>query len=447
LKSYLLRGGAWAFFGKLATAFFGLLLAGFLARLLSPAEMGLYFLAFNLATFFSILGRGGLENTLLRFIAQANRPEHGTRLRSILKKGLILSAVGAAAAGLLAAIVAPLLGEHIFESDGLVAIAWLVGGWAALLAVQFVFAEIFRGFQEIGNSVWFGGLFTGLVTVSMLSMATLLGFTLELKQVLLLILLSLLTSNGVALIRQHRRLQTLPLDGAVTTGYGELLVHSWPLFVNAVTLFLLSQSDLWLLGAYASEQEVAIYGAATRLVMLTAMSLAIVNMVVPPLIARMHAQNDLVRLEKLLRTVATLAAIPALTVLGVFMLFAAPIMEMVYGQYYRAGATVLLILCAGQVVNVLVGSCGYVLIMTGHRKTVMVISIVSAALAIVLGMHFLQTHGLIGLACAYAIAVMMQQLGMWLFARIHSGLWTHAGFIYLQPSSLSKFYQSQPRGD
>ncbi|HEB68386.1 MAG TPA: hypothetical protein ENI88_02065 [Desulfobulbus sp.] len=62
---------------------------------------------------------------------------------------------------------------------------------------------------------------------------------------------------------------------------------------TALHSFYCHKSDLWILGAYASEQEIAIYGAAVRLVMLAAMSLAMVNMVVPPIIASMHAQNDL----------------------------------------------------------------------------------------------------------------------------------------------------------
>ena len=432
LKSYLLRGGALAFVGKLATAFVGVLLAGLLARLLRPAEMGLYFLSFNLATFFSIIGRGGLENTLLRFIAQANGVGQAARLGSVLRKGLVLTFIGGAIAGLLEALLVPFLDEYLFKSSGLSTIAWILGGWAGLLAIQFVFAEIFRGFQKIGHSVWFGGLFTGVLTVCTLGLAPLLGFKPELKQVLVLILLALLASNGVAMVLHFRKAKALPKAGEGEASYTELLGHSWPLLINAVTLFVLSKSDLWLLGAYGGAQELAIYGAATRLVMLTAMSLAIVNMVVPPIIARMDAQHDLVRLEKVLRTVATIAAIPALAVLAVFMLFAGSIMGLVYGEYYRAGANVLLILCAGQVVNVLVGSCGYVLIMTGHRKTILSISAISAVLAIVLGLYFVQLYGLIGLASAYATATAVQQLAMWICARLQSGMWTHAGLAYLR---------------
>lgn len=431
LKKYLLRGGAWAFFGKLATSLVGLLVVSLLARILSRADMGLYFLAFNLATFFSIFGRGGLENTLLRYLAKANGANQPGEMRAIWRKGWVLTVCVASIAGLSAAIALPSLGESIFGSSRLSALAWLIGGWVTLLAIQGVAAEIFRGMQEIACSVWFGGLTAGMLTVALLAAAMGLGTALDLSAVILLILCALSFNAVVAFLAQCRKMKALPEAAQSKTGYGELLGHSWPLLINAVTLFLLSQSDLWLVGTYASKEAVAVYGAAARLVMLTAISLNIVNMVVPPLIATMHVQNDLARLERLLRSVATLAAIPALTILTMFMLFAAPMMELIYGEHYRSGAIVLMILSAGQIANVLTGSCGYVLIMTGHRKTIMAITITSAVFALSVGLYSVQAFGIIGLATAYTIAAVVQQVGMWIYAHHYLGVWTHAGVTYL----------------
>jgi len=431
LKIYLLRGGAWAFFGKLATSFVGLLLVSLLARTLPQEEVGLYFLAFNLATFFSLLGRGGLENTLLRYLAKANGTNQLGEMRAIWRKGWVLILCVASIAGLLAVIVLRVLGGPVFGSFRLGALAWLIGGWGVLLAIQGVAAEIFRGLQKIGHAVWFGGLVTGLLTVALLAAAMGLGTALHLRAVILMILYTLSFNAVVAFLVQYRKMKTLPEAAQEKTSYGELLDHSWPLLVNAVTLFLLSQSDLWLVGAYASKEDVAVYGAAARLVMLAAISLNIVNMVVPPLIAHMHAQNDLASLERLLRSAATLAAIPALSILAMFMLFAAPMMGLIYGEHYRSGAAVLMVLSAGQIANVLTGSCGYVLIMTGHRKTIMAITIMSAMFALSAGLYSVQAFGIAGLATAYTIATVIQQVGMWICAHHYSGVWTHAGVAYI----------------
>lgn len=100
-------------------------------------------------------------------------------------------------------------------------------------------------------------------------------------------------------------------------------------------------------------------------------------------------------------------------------------MEIIYGKYYRTGGSVLLILCIGNVVNMLTGSCGYALVMSGHRKAIMVISIASAILAVCLGIWLVNVHSMNGLASAYAIAVVFQQYAMWVSVRKYLGIWTH----------------------
>ena len=71
--------------------------------------------------------------------------------------------------------------------------------------------------------------------------------------------------------------------------YKDLLCHSWPLWINALTTFILSQSSLWIIGLHYTGINVAGFGAANKLILLTSMSLVTVNMVLPPLIAKYNA--------------------------------------------------------------------------------------------------------------------------------------------------------------
>jgi len=433
LKNYLLRGGAWAFAGKVLTALMGLALAAILARLLSPEEMGVYFLAFNLATFFSILARMGLENTLLRYVSEALGRNQPGRARVVIRKGLLLALVSAV---VVAAVVGAGAGrwaaEYLFHSSLLAAVSGFVALWLVLLAFQFLFGEIFRAFQDIRAAVLFGGLVTAVTTVVFVALFMFVKGQATLRQVLPWVLAAGAVNCGLAvwmLGRKLRRLRPTAHDREATCS--ELVHHSWPLLVNAVTLFVLTQSDLWILGAFRPDSEVAVYGAAARLVLLTGMALAIVNAVVPPLIARLHVQDDRQRLERILRTTATFAAVPAFMVLAVFILFGNWVLGIVFGEYYSSGGTVLMILSVGQAVNVFVGSCGYTLIMTGHRRALMVITIVSAMIALGCSLLLVRIYGVTGVAVGYAFAMVVQQLAMLVVARYRCGVWTHAGLRYL----------------
>ncbi len=112
----------------------------------------------------------------------------------------------------------------------------------------------------------------------------------------------------------------------------EVLEDAIPFLAIALTSFVLLSADIWILGALGSGTDVAVYGAASKLVTFVAMPLLIVNLVLPPIVAEMYAQGQTGRLERTLRTFSTLAGVPSLLVLIVFMLLGGPILGLVYSN-------------------------------------------------------------------------------------------------------------------
>jgi O-antigen/teichoic acid export membrane protein len=110
----------------------------------------------------------------------------------------------------------------------------------------------------------------------------------------------------------------------------EVLSDAIPFLAIALTAFVLLSSDIWILGFF--DEEVAVYSAASKLVTFVAMPLLIVNLVMPPIAAEMYAQGKTTKLERTLRTFSTLAGVPSLLVLTVFMLLGEPILGLVYGK-------------------------------------------------------------------------------------------------------------------
>lgn len=433
IKKYLLKGSAWAFGGRVLTAFIGLLLSALLARMLSPMEMGTYFLAFNVATFLAIFARMGLENTLLRFISESLDRKQYDRVRSLILKGCLLVLLGSVLVG--GAFYAGLgiwLSKNVFHSETLGAIVAFMSAWIALLAFQFLFAEIFRAFQDIRSAVLFGGLVTAIGT----TVTVALYWFLSNERITLNTLLTWVLTVGainivLALLVLHRKVHTLWTPAQQSASYRELVENSWPLLFSTLTFAVMAQSDLWILASFRPEQDVAIYGAAARLVAMTSMVLAIVNAVVPPLIARLNVQKQKERLERILRTTATLAAIPALLGLLVFVFFGKKVLGLLFGDYYSSGAIILAVLSLGQAVSVWVGSCGITLMMTGQQKYLLFISCLSAVVSIVSGLLLVQTHGSIGVAMATTFAMVLQQILMLVFVRYRCGIWTHAGVGFI----------------
>lgn len=437
LRERLLSGGAWALVGRTGAAFSQVAINALLARLLSPQDLGTYFLAFSVISLGSVAGWLGLDQAGVRFVAESLGLGEYRRARQSVGKVVWFGLLGATGVGLAYLLVGDLIGERLFHSPALVAVTGLVAAWMAITSLQSLVASTFRGFHDIRLAAVFGasvsgiGLLPGGLMVLSLGFVLLLEGSSSLALVLLLAILAGITSALTAGLMLHRKTAALPPRGEDDVRASEMLRVAWPLLVTNLTLFAITQVDIWILGAFRSSEEVAVYGAAARVVLLVAMPLQIMNAVVPPLIAEMYAQGRERALERTLRPMATLAGIPALVVLVGFILLGGPLLGLVYGEYFSAGARVLVLLSVGQIVSVWVGSCAITLAMTGRQALLMGITLSCGVATVLAGLALVGGYGSEGVAVAAAGGLALQNLLLWLAARYAIGIWTHLGFAAL----------------
>ncbi|BBL79338.1 hypothetical protein RxyAA322_11920 [Rubrobacter xylanophilus] len=434
----LLSGGVWVLGGKVFIAASGLLSGALLARLLSPRELGAYFLVYSLVLFGSMLGSLGLQGAATRLVAQSLGLGLYGRARFVVRVALALGTLGAlAAAATYLSLGGTLAG--LFHTPALAASAGLVAGWIAVSVVQGLLGEIFRGLNEVRLATLLGGQVTGTVTgvltvgllVAGLGLLWLLRGEADLATVLALAVCAGASTTLVSGWLLGRRMARLPEGGAgreLPPVFGEVVATAWPLLVTNLVLFTLRNGDLWLLGAFASREEVAVYGAATRLISMVTMPLIVANAILPPVIAGLYAQGRREELERTVRATSAMTGLPALLASAACVLFAAPILGLVYGDYYRAGALALAVLSVGQLVSVWTGSCGLALQMTGHQRTMMAVSLATGAATLAAMFVLVVPYGIAGVVAARVAGLVLQNLLLWLAARYRTGMWTHAGF-------------------
>jgi O-antigen/teichoic acid export membrane protein len=222
----------------------------------------------------------------------------------------------------------------------------------------------------------------------------------------------------------------------------EMLRVAWPLLGSSLTVVLLSQADVWILGIFRSEEEVAIYGAASRLA-LPALVLVtwVLYAVLPPLIAEKYATGEMAILERLLRTGATVSAIIAFPVFVAFVLLPGKILGLVYGSLYESGAWILAILSLGHFVNVVTGLHGYVLTMTGYERTQLVIFAMGGALNVALCTFGAVYWGIYGVAFAAMTAQILQCLAELVAIYFRLGIRTYASLSSV--SNIKKLLKAQ----
>src|SRR5215213_8019521 len=344
LKRRLLSGGAWAFAGKILVALSGLISSALLARLLTPQALGTYFLAYSILNVGASLAMLGLGGTVVRLVAEGLGLNHFGLVRRVIGVVIGVGTLGAVGVGLAYLLLGDDLAKAVFNAPALAAITGLVAGWLVVSTLQGLLAETFRGFHDIRLASILGsqpgGGTTGVATLALLTTSLLVLWLINgqatLATVVLLAICSSAVNTLVAGWLLHRKVTKLPpqtsAEGRKADSkavLGEVLSISWPLLIVTLIMMVRTQGDIWTLGAFLPQGELALYGAANRLVTMVTMPMAIVTAVAPPLIAEMYFQGNREDLEHALRNTATLAGIPAFLASMMCIFFASPILGLV----------------------------------------------------------------------------------------------------------------------
>jgi O-antigen/teichoic acid export membrane protein len=311
-------------------------------------------------------------------------------------------------------------------------VVW-VALWTLVLAIQKLMTEILRGFHDIRAAALIGdassgGLISYIVTAGILLFVWQLYGQIGFPAALLITVIAGTIAVIWAFVMLARKLQSLNL----TQGRGDthfswsFLYAALPVLGHTLATLLQNQSGIWFLEAFQPSSDVALYGVAARVVVLITVPLSVVNSVIAPMIPDLFGKGETERLERILRGLSTLSTIPAVIALIVFFLAGPFFLQLVFGEFYRAAGNLLIILTLGTVFNVMAGSCGLTLILTGHQKTLMGISIFTGLLTAVAVYYAAGRFGTIGVASVVSASLFLKNVLMIIFNKRLTGIWAHA---------------------
>ncbi len=394
---------AWTLLGKIVTALSAVVANALLARYLAPADVGRFFLVQSTVLVLSVVVQFGVGQAIVRHVAQANKTI-SERNSAIVAAIVLPSGIAVILSSLAIALESSKL---LVQWKELGIAPWMVCVWTSAQAISFVSSEIFRGLSDFRYASLFGGAIAGMVSVILLSLFPEFSDTFSLRQAIGIICLAYITSTVYALaslVRKcrisHRNLVSIPL--------GVLLRSGLPITWTNLLVVALYQVDIWLVGVFRPGEEVALYGAATRLASIITLIASIPYGVLPPVIAVCHAEDRTQDLERACRSSATLTFAAAFPVALVLVIFSESILGLFFGEFYRSASFAMAFLIGGHVLNAATGVRGYALIITGHERTQFLLTLAGGGVTALL-CAFAANMGSIGLVAAAAMAGMIFQ--------------------------------------
>ncbi|WP_338518681.1 oligosaccharide flippase family protein [Alteromonas gracilis] len=385
-------------------------------RTVGATQAGLFFLSFTLITIIATLGRIGLDQAVVRFIAKdvevsastppvvsGNGAAAGSQLQSVFAKSVTWTLLASVLFAFIFYAIAPWLNDYVFKLPGFTPVFKVMLIAVPVMATYIIYAQALQGLKKISQS---------MVVSSVLLPST----------ILLLLLLSpvvraqeigsyfVIASVFTLVIGVSFWVTSVPKTAHKTEFPSSILrATCMPLWTVAIVHQVIQWSSQLMLGIWEDAQAVAFFATAQRTAMLTSFILFAVNTIAAPKFAAMHAANDMQGVRRMaIMSVRMMLLVAVPTTLFIF-LFPEWLMSM-FGEGFSAAATALMILAAGQFVNIATGSVGYLLSMTGLEKKVRDNVLISGAVSVLLGLILIPVYGVIGAAVAYACGVASQNL-------------------------------------
>ncbi len=369
----------------------------FLARWMGKTEYGLYEYVISWSLVLAIPASLGLPRAVLRFISEYRVRQEWGELRGLILSSWQLTAGVGLLLCLAATEIIALLDRH--ESFPYAPVL-LIGVWLvplqALIQLQ---EDMARGVDNIplaygpSKVLWpllvlGSGFFLlhqnlGLTGTSMIRMA------------LLTLLIIVVFQVSYLWFKFDREI------GDVKPIYKsrQWLLVALPLLLDRTFEVLLTQTDILMVGSLVGAGAVGIYSAAAKTALWANFVLQSLNLVASPAYAILYAKGDREGLQKVVGTVTLWIFAPSVAISISLVIFAQPILS-VFGPEFVAAQWALKILIIGQLVDVLCGSVGNLMVMTGHQNKSVIVSSCCALVNVGLNAILIPQFGAVGAAIA-----------------------------------------------
>jgi O-antigen/teichoic acid export membrane protein len=228
------------------------------------------------------------------------------------------------------------------------------------------------------------------------------------------------TSIGQLLMLERRVRKAVP-PGPRDYAPAQWMVVSLPIFVVEGLFNLLTNIDIMLVGHYAQPDQVAIYYAAAKTMVLLHFVYYAVKAGSAQRFSQYYASGDRTQLAAFLRDTIHWTFWPTLALAGFMLLFGKPLL-LFFGPSFGAGYPLLYILAAGILVRASIGPAEILLAMAGQQGIAAIVYVATFVVNVALNVYLIPRYGLTGAASAVSITLVVETAALYTLIATRLGL-------------------------
>ncbi|HEX5447772.1 MAG TPA: polysaccharide biosynthesis C-terminal domain-containing protein [Candidatus Saccharimonadales bacterium] len=378
---------------------------------------GIFYLCFSVLSVLALVGRLGMDRAVVRFIPPllvkdpalaAGVNSTATRLSLLLTLPLTV----------LLFVFSPVVASHIFHSSEISPYLRIFSLAIPPLALNYVYSGVLRALKRTQEALSIERLtMYALGIIAVIALGSLYGLRGASAGFVAAVYVS--TVEGLWYIRKY-----MPSHTKITPfNKKRLLTVSGPLLFVVFAAQMGGQASVLLLGVLSTSSNVGIFNIALRVSMLLNLILMAVNVIAATKVSELYFSGRRQELRTMIAKVSalsTLAGIPTFLILVIFSSFWLGL----FGGSFTTGSSALIILAAGQLVNVSTGSNNFILAMTDHEKALAATVGISLLINVCLGVILIGPFDVVGAGIATAVSMVFSNLVMLILVKRYIGVWS-----------------------
>ncbi|WP_416840398.1 oligosaccharide flippase family protein [Haloferax sp. DFSO52] len=390
-----------SFVGGLIGSAFQYLLYLIVGRYLGAEPLGLFTFGIVILNISATISRVGLDKAVKKYIPIYRKKEEWGKL-----SGLIIISIGfPLVLGSLVSIMLYLNPEIISnltsESFGSTTSLFLLG--IPFMTIMTVGRAATTGFIHSKYAVYIKDVGQSTTAITLVAIAAVL---LDSTQAVIIgYVLSIIIAAGLALYY----LYTLGVFRGINQVEFEpkmLLTFSIPLTIAAIAQYLVTWTDVLMLGMFRTASEIGTYQAAFQTSMILGFLLIAANSVFPSIASGLYDSGELNRLRNIYAVLTKW--VTYFTLLGYIFIVVYPRdILLIFGSEFTGARLILMILSGVFVLSTAVGPAGFLLMMANYERVELLNTIITAVTNVVLNYLLIQQLGVLGAAIATGISLVV----------------------------------------
>ena len=399
-----------------AGAAFGL--HAMLARLAGAEQYGTYSYVLAWIGVLVLISTLGLDVSLVKYVAAYQAQDRSAHLRGIVRWSYRVVLAIACTIGVLAA-AAGALGQGRLDAV-LVHTLWIGCCMLPVMAALRLTEARLIGLRRVVLAQMPDGILRPILMAALVALLFWLPGrplrSVDAMSLHLLVLTAVFVMSAALLGRVVR-----PTATAVTASYdtGAWLRVSLPLWLDGGLRLLSASLDILLVGAMLGMAEAGVYAIVKRLAELIAFGTNASQAAVRPYIAALHAEGDREAMQRVVTTASSWGTLFAIVACGALIPARALLLRQ-FGDEYVPGASALIALSLGYLVNACTALAHAVMNMTDHQRANMRITATCLALKLPLSVVAISHWGFTGAAAVSG--GMLAFSCLWSWSYVHRAL-------------------------